>query len=124
KDRAMHLAARPQQRVKIGSRDGGGKRYNLDVVTRVKQPSAARAHDAGHQYPLPVGRHARPRPENAIALRIRVLQAEPMDKFEDLVPDERAKRAARRTIPASMLRDACCALRARRERLPRRRVAI
>src|SRR5262245_56158253 len=82
----MHLAARPQQRVKIGSRDGGGKSYNLDVVTRVKQPSAARAHDAGNQYPLPVGRHARPRPENAIALRIRVLQAEPMDKFEDLVP--------------------------------------
>src|SRR5215475_1721401 len=82
----MHLAARPQQRVKIGSRDGGGKSYNLDVVTRVKQPSAARAHDAGHQYPLPVGRHARPRPENAIALRIRVLQAEPTDKFEDLAP--------------------------------------
>jgi len=80
----MHLAARPQQRVKIGSRDGGGKSYNLDIVTRVKQPSAARAHDAGHQYPLPVGRHARPRPENVIALRIRVLQAEPMDKFEDL----------------------------------------
>jgi hypothetical protein len=87
----MYLAARPQQRVKIGSRDGGGKSYNLDVVTRVKQPSAARAHDAGHQYPLPVGRHARPRPENAIALRIRVLQAEPTDKFEDLVPEERAQ---------------------------------
>ena len=88
----MYLAARPQQRVKMGSRDGGGKSYNLDVITRVKQPSAARAHDAGHQYPLPVGRHARPRPENAIALRIRVLQAEPMDKFEDLVPEERAQR--------------------------------
>jgi hypothetical protein len=73
--------------VKIGSRDGGGKSYNLDVVTRVKQPSAARAHDAGHQYPPPVDRHARPRPENAIALRIRVLQAEPTDKFEDLVPE-------------------------------------
>src|SRR6516162_1637255 len=115
----MYLAARPQQRVKIGSRDGGGKSYNLDVIARLKQPSAARAHDAGHQYPLPVGRHARPRPENAIALRIRVLQAEPMDKFEDLVPEERAQRASRRTIPASMLRDACCALRARRER-PRR----
>src|SRR5262245_66092063 len=84
----MYFAARPQQRVKIGSRDGGGKSYNLDVITRVKQPSAACAHDAGHQYPLPVGRHARPRPENAIALRIRVLQAEPMDKFEDLVPEE------------------------------------
>src|SRR5215510_13469894 len=110
----MYLAARPQQRVKIGSRDGGGKSYNLDVITRVKQPSAACAHDAGHQYPLPVGRHARPRPENAIALRIRVLQAEPMDKFEDLVPEERAQRASRRTIPGSMLRDACCALRARR----------
>ena len=80
----MYLPARPQQRVKIVSRDGGGKSYNLDIVTRVKQPSAARAHDAGHQYPLPVGRHARPRPENVIALRIRVLQAEPMDKFEDL----------------------------------------
>jgi hypothetical protein len=90
----MHLAARAQQRVKIGSRDGGGKSYNLDVVTRVKQQSAARAHDAGHQYPLPVGRHARPRPENAIALRIRVLQAEPTDKFEDLVPEERAQRAS------------------------------
>src|SRR5262249_44025764 len=85
----MHLAARPQQRVKIGSRDGGGKSYNLDVVTRVKQPSAARAHDAGHQYPLLVGRHARPRPKNAIALRIRVLQAEPMDKFEELVDPKR-----------------------------------
>src|SRR5215510_9431776 len=72
----MYLAARPQQRVKIGSRDGGGKSYNLDVITRVKQPSAARAHDAGHQYPLPVGRHARPRPEYEIALRICVLQAE------------------------------------------------
>src|SRR6516165_1998887 len=83
----MHLAARPQQRVKVGSRDGGGKSYNLNVVTRVKQPSAARAHDAGHQYPLPVGRHARPRPKNAIALRIRVLQAEPMDKFEDAGPE-------------------------------------
>src|SRR6516162_2467847 len=90
----MYLAARPQQRVKIGSRDGGGKSYNLDVIARVKQPSAARAHDAGHQYPLPVGRHARPRPENAIALQIRVLQAEPMDKFEDLVPEERAQRAS------------------------------
>src|SRR5262245_15309775 len=87
----MHLASRPQQRVKIGSRDGGGKSYNLDVVTRVKQPSAARAHDAGHQYPLPVGRHARPRPENAIVLRIRVLQAEPMDKFEDLVSPRSAR---------------------------------
>src|SRR5262245_23365746 len=86
----MYLAARPQQRVKIGSRDGGGKSYNLDVIARLKQPSAARAHDAGHKYPLPVGRHARPRPENAIALRIRVLQAEPMDKFEDLVPEERS----------------------------------
>jgi len=51
----------------------------------------------------------RPRPENAIALRIRVLQAEPMDKFEDLVPEERAQRASRRTISASMLRDARCA---------------
>src|SRR5262249_47940869 len=48
KDRAMYLAARPQQRVKIGSRDGGGKSYNLDVIARVKQPSAARSHDAGH----------------------------------------------------------------------------
>ena len=94
----MYLAARPQQRVKIGSREGGGKSYNLDVVTRVKQPSAARAHDAGHQYPLPVGRHARPRPENAIALRIRVLQAELMDKFEDLVPEERAQRASVRAV--------------------------
>jgi hypothetical protein len=45
-----------------------------------------------------------------------------MDKFEDLVPEERAQRASRRTIPASMLQDACCALRARRER-PRRRAA-
>ena len=44
----MYLAARPQQRVKIGSRDGGGKSYNLDVIARLKQPSAARAHDAGH----------------------------------------------------------------------------
>jgi hypothetical protein len=44
----MYLPARPQQPVKIGSRDAGGKSYNLDVVTRVKQPSAARAHDAGH----------------------------------------------------------------------------
>jgi hypothetical protein len=44
----MYLAARPQQRVKIGSRDGGGKSYNLDVIARVKQPSAARSHDAGH----------------------------------------------------------------------------
>src|SRR6516162_8172576 len=112
----MYLAARPQQRVKIGSRDGGGKSYNLDVIARLKQPSAARAHDAGHQYPLPVGRHARPRPENAIALRIRGLQAEPMDKFEDLVPEERAQRASRRTISASMLRDACCALCPRRKR--------
>src|SRR5262249_32513341 len=112
----MYLAARPQQRVKIGSRDGGGKSYNLAVIARVKQPSAARAHDAARANPLPVGRHARPRPENAIALRIRVLQAEPMDKFEDLVPEERAQRASRRTIPASMLRDACCALRPRRER--------
>src|SRR5215831_13056047 len=86
----MYLAARPQQRVKIGSRDGGGKSYNLDVIARLKQPSAARAHDAGHKYPLPVGRHARPRPENALALRIRVLQADPMDKFEDLVPEERS----------------------------------
>src|SRR5262249_43279044 len=33
-----------------------------------------------------------PRPENAIALRIRLLQADPMDKFEDLVPEERACR--------------------------------
>ena len=90
----MYLPARPQQRVKIVSRDGGGKSYNLDIVTCVKQPSAARTHDAGHQYPLPVGRHARPRPENAIALRIRVLQAELMDKFEDLVPEERAQRAS------------------------------
>jgi len=112
----MYLAARPQQRVKIGSRDGGGKSYNLDVIARLKQPSAARAHDAGHKYPLPVGCHARPRPENAIALRIWVLQAEPMNKFEDLVPEERAPRPSRRTIPASMLRDACCGLRARRER--------
>jgi len=48
KDRAMYLGARPQQRVKIGSRDGGGKSYNLDVIARVKQPSAARTHDAGH----------------------------------------------------------------------------
>src|SRR5262245_65251968 len=39
-----------------------------------------------------------------------------MDKFEDLVPEERAQRASRRTIPTSMLRDACCALRPRRER--------
>src|SRR5262249_41036680 len=31
--------------------------------------------------------------ENAIALRTRVLQAEPMDKFEDLVPEERAQQA-------------------------------
>ena len=99
----MHLAARPQQRVKIGSRDGGGKSYNLNVVTRVKQPSAARAHDAGHQYPLPVGRHARPRPENAIALRIRVLQAEPMDKSEDLVPKERAQQAFVRAVQAHCL---------------------
>src|SRR5260370_42650335 len=52
-----------------------------------------------------------------------VLQAEPMDKFEDLVPEERAQRASRRTIPASMLRDACCALRARRERPRSRRTA-
>jgi hypothetical protein len=44
----MYLAARPKQRVKIGSRDSGGKGYNLDVIARVKQPSAARAHDAGH----------------------------------------------------------------------------
>jgi hypothetical protein len=29
-----------------------------------------------------------------------------MDKFEDLVPEERAQRATRRTIPASMLREA------------------
>jgi GSH-dependent disulfide-bond oxidoreductase len=36
-----------------------------------------------------------------------------MDKFEGLVPEERTQRAPRRTIPASMLRDACCALRAR-----------
>jgi len=99
----MYLAARPQQRVKIGSREGGGKSYNLDVVARVKQPSAARAHDAGHQYPLPVGRHARPRPENAIALRIRVLQAELMDKFEDLVPEERAQRASVRAVQAHCL---------------------
>src|SRR5215472_12749409 len=94
----MHLAARPQQRVKIGSRDGGGESYNLDVVARVKQPSAARAHDAGHQYPLPVGRHARPRPKNAIALRIRVLQAKPMNKFEDLVPEERAPHGGREAL--------------------------
>ena len=99
----MYLAARPQQRVKIGSRDGGGKSYNLDVIARVKQPSAARAHDAGNQYPLPVGRHARPRPENAIALRIRVLQAELMDKFEDLVPEERAQRASVRAVRAHCL---------------------
>ena len=45
----MYLAARPQQRVKLGSREGGWKSYNLDVVARVKQPPAARAHDAGHQ---------------------------------------------------------------------------
>jgi len=32
---------------------------------------------------------------NAIALRIRVLQAEPMDKFKDLVPEERAQRGVR-----------------------------
>src|SRR5262249_29433859 len=119
----MYLAARPQQRVKIGSRDGGGKSYNLDVIARLKQPSAARAHDAGHKYPLPVGRHARPRPENAIALRMRVLQAEPMNKFEDLVPEERAQRPSRRTIPASMLRDACCGLRPRAERPRGRRAA-
>src|SRR5262249_58504067 len=99
KDRAMHLAARPQQRVKIGSRDGGGKSYNLDVVTRIKQLSAARAHDAGHQYPLPVGRHARPRPENAIALRLRVFQAEPTDKFEDLAPT----RSSNTTSPAMQI---------------------
>src|SRR5215510_12967232 len=99
----MYLAARPQQRVKIGSRDGGGKSYNLDVITRVKQPSAACAHDAGHQYPLPVGRHARSRPENAIALLIRVLQAEPMDKFEDLVPEERAQQAFVRAVQAHCL---------------------
>jgi len=43
----MYLPARPQQRVKIVSRDGGGKSYNLDIVTCVKQPSAARTHDAG-----------------------------------------------------------------------------
>ena len=46
-----------------------------------------------------------------------------MDKFEDLVPAERAQRASRRTIPASMLRDVCCALRARRQRPRRRRAA-
>src|SRR6516165_6826766 len=97
----MYLAARPQQRVKIGSRDGGGKSYNLDVIARLKQPSAARSHDAGHQYPLPVGRHARPRPKNAIALRI--LQAEPMDKFEDLVPEERAQQASVRAMQAHCL---------------------
>jgi hypothetical protein len=45
-----------------------------------------------------------------------------MEKFEDLVPEERAQRPSRRTIPASMLRDACCALRARHER-PRSRAA-
>src|SRR5215475_16202876 len=90
----MYLPARPQQRVKIVSRDGGGKSYNLDIVTRVKQPSAARTHDAGHQYSFPVGRHARPRPENAIALRIGVLQAESMDKFEELVPGS-ARNASR-----------------------------
>ena len=44
----MYLAARSQQRVKFGSRKGGGKSYNLDTVARLKQPSAARAHDAGH----------------------------------------------------------------------------
>ena len=44
----LHLTARPQQRVKIGGRDGGGKSHNLNVLTRVKQPPAARAHDAGH----------------------------------------------------------------------------
>jgi|SRR5215467_9137642 len=99
----MYLPARPQQRVKIVSRDGGGKSYNLDIVTRVKQPPAARTHDAGHQYPFPVGRHARPRPENAIALRIRVLQAESMDKFEDLVPEERAQRASVRAVQAHCL---------------------
>ena len=60
KDRAMYFAARPQQRVKFGRRESGGKRYNLDIVARIKQPSAARAHDAGHQYPLSVGRQARP----------------------------------------------------------------
>ena len=72
--------------MKIGSGNGGGKSCNLDVVTCVKQPSAARAHDAGHQYPLAVGRHARPRPESVIALRIRVLQGEPMDKFDTSSP--------------------------------------
>src|SRR5262249_1409617 len=36
-----------------------------------------------------------------------------MDKFEDLVPEGRAQRPSRRTIPASMLPDACCGLRSR-----------
>jgi hypothetical protein len=45
---AMYLAARSQQCVKFGRRKGGGKSYNIDAVARLKQPSAARAHDAGH----------------------------------------------------------------------------
>src|SRR5262245_51762646 len=65
---------------------GVGKATNSMSSRALSKLSGARAHDAGHQYPLPVGRHARPRPENAIALRIRALQAEPTDKFEDLAP--------------------------------------
>src|SRR5262249_39987882 len=94
KDRAMYLPARPQQRVKIVSRDGGGKSYNLDIVTRVKQPSAARTHDAGHQYPFPVGRHARPRPDKAIPLPYAYYKPSPWTSPKTSPP--RSSRSGRR----------------------------